>query len=47
VVDAIASRSPDAARDAMARHLASSHDRFTANWPGAPASRRVAQRKTA
>jgi len=46
VVDAIANRSPDAARDAMAQHLASSHDRFTANWPAAPA-RRVTQRKSA
>jgi DNA-binding FadR family transcriptional regulator len=46
VVDAIASRSPNAARDAMAQHLASSHDRFTANWPAAPA-RRVTQRKSA
>ena len=46
VVDAIANRLPDAARDAMAQHLASSHDRFTANWPAAPA-RRVTQRKSA
>jgi len=33
VVDAIASRSPLAARDAMAHHLGNSHSRFTANWP--------------
>lgn len=32
VIDAIASRSPQAAREAMAQHLANSHDRFTANW---------------
>ncbi|WP_280153230.1 FadR/GntR family transcriptional regulator [Piscinibacter sp. XHJ-5] len=32
VVDAIAARSPQAAREAMAHHLANSHDRFTANW---------------
>jgi len=33
IVDAIASHAPEAARDAMATHLARSHDRFTANWP--------------
>jgi GntR family transcriptional regulator, transcriptional repressor for pyruvate dehydrogenase complex len=32
VIAAIASRSPDAAREAMARHLTHSHDRFTANF---------------
>jgi GntR family transcriptional regulator, transcriptional repressor for pyruvate dehydrogenase complex len=35
VVDAIARRSADAAREAMRRHLAQSHDRFTAGWPAA------------
>ncbi len=33
IIDAIASRSPEAARDAMNTHLVRSHDRFTANWP--------------
>lgn len=33
VVEAIAARSPQAAREAMAHHLSSSHARFTANWP--------------
>jgi DNA-binding FadR family transcriptional regulator len=33
IVDAIASHSPEAAREAMATHLARSHDRFTASWP--------------
>jgi GntR family transcriptional regulator, transcriptional repressor for pyruvate dehydrogenase complex len=32
VVDAIAHRSPQRAREAMARHLALSHDRFMAGW---------------
>jgi GntR family transcriptional repressor for pyruvate dehydrogenase complex len=32
VVDAIARQSPQAAREAMATHLANSHDRFTASW---------------
>ena len=36
VVDAIAKRSADAAREAMRRHLANSHDRFTAGWPAVP-----------
>ena len=31
VIDAIASRSPEAARAAMASHLLNSHDRYTAN----------------
>ena len=31
VIDAIAKRSPEAARAAMAAHLSNSHDRFTAN----------------
>ena len=35
VVDAIAAKSAPAARDAMSLHLSNSHDRFTANWPGA------------
>ena len=33
IVDAIAAKSPEAARDAMALHLSRSHDRFTASWP--------------
>ena len=33
VVDAIARQDPAAAREAMARHLANSHDRFMASWP--------------
>ena len=33
IVDAIAARSPEAARTAMAQHLTRSHDRFTASWP--------------
>jgi GntR family transcriptional repressor for pyruvate dehydrogenase complex len=36
VIDAIAQRSPEAARVAMATHLANSHDRFTANITHAP-----------
>lgn len=32
VVDAIAHRSPQRAREAMSRHLANSHDRFMAGW---------------
>jgi DNA-binding FadR family transcriptional regulator len=50
VVDAIAARSPQAARDAMSHHLGSSHSRFTANWPGdgdTAAVRRVGTRRTA
>jgi len=49
VVDAIARHSPEAARAAMAAHLANSHDRFTANWPAASAATEapVATRKTA
>ena len=50
VVDAIAARSPQAARDAMSHHLNSSHSRFTANWSGdadAAVVRRVGTRKTA
>jgi len=53
IVDAIASHSPEAARDAMATHLARSHDRFTANWPAktpaavAATATAVAPRKTA
>jgi GntR family transcriptional repressor for pyruvate dehydrogenase complex len=55
IVDAIASHSPDAARTAMATHLARSHDRFTAKWPardaGAQAeaapARKTARRKVA
>ncbi len=33
VIDAIARKSAQGARDAMATHLRNSHDRFTANWP--------------
>jgi len=48
VVEAIAARSPQAARDAMARHLASSHDRFTAHWPAQTApEQRALSRKSA
>ena len=52
VVDAIASGSADAAREAMSTHLARSHDRFTANWAqdaatAARAPRRPSARKTA
>jgi DNA-binding GntR family transcriptional regulator len=54
IVDAIASHSPEAAREAMTTHLVRSHDRFTANWPakvaaGAASStpRKSARRKAA
>ena len=50
VLDAIARQSPRAARAAMARHLARSHDRFTANWPaddGAAAPARAARKRAA
>ena len=50
VVEAIARQSARAARAAMARHLARSHDRFTANWPAeqaVPATPRKALAKTA
>ena len=46
VVDAIAHQSPQGAREAMARHLANSHDRFMAGWqaesatPARPAVRK-------
>ena len=46
VVDAIAHQSPQGAREAMARHLANSHDRFMAGWqaendaPAKPAARK-------
>jgi GntR family transcriptional regulator, transcriptional repressor for pyruvate dehydrogenase complex len=33
VLDAIAGKAPQVARDAMSLHLSNSHDRFTANWP--------------
>jgi GntR family transcriptional repressor for pyruvate dehydrogenase complex len=36
VLQAIAARSPQGARDAMSLHLSNSHDRFTANWPAPP-----------
>lgn len=41
VIDAIASRSPQAAREAMATHLARSHDRFTVRWPVKGGARKV------
>ena len=50
VVDAIATRSPQAAREAMSQHLVNSHNRFTANWSGdgdAVVVKRVQARKTA
>jgi GntR family transcriptional repressor for pyruvate dehydrogenase complex len=51
VVDAIASRSPQAAREAMSQHLHNSHARFTANWSSdgseSAVVRRVSPRKTA
>lgn len=51
VVDAIASRSPQAARDAMSHHLHNSHARFTASWSGDGSDtalvKRVTPRKTA
>jgi DNA-binding FadR family transcriptional regulator len=52
VLDAIASRSPTAARDAMAHHLGNSHSRFTVSWPAEPADaaspvRRAGTRRTA
>jgi GntR family transcriptional repressor for pyruvate dehydrogenase complex len=51
VVEAIASRSAEAARAAMAAHLANSHDRFTASIahaaPAAPAPRRKAATRKA
>jgi DNA-binding FadR family transcriptional regulator len=49
VIEAIASRSPEAARDAMAAHLTNSHDRYTASIGSArqAASRLAARRKPA
>jgi GntR family transcriptional repressor for pyruvate dehydrogenase complex len=48
VLAAIASKSPQAARDAMAQHLSRSHDRFTANFAtGAGTDRPARGRKTA
>jgi GntR family transcriptional repressor for pyruvate dehydrogenase complex len=53
VIEAIASRSPEAARAAMATHLSNSHDRFTASISNAepaaaaPSARRKATRKAA
>lgn len=43
VLDAIAHQAPQAAREAMALHLANSHERFMASWPAEPAAR-VARR---
>jgi GntR family transcriptional repressor for pyruvate dehydrogenase complex len=48
VVEAIAHQSPQAAREAMARHLANSHDRFTASWAAereAPVTKSPARRR--
>lgn len=48
VVDAIARQDAAAAREAMVRHLANSHDRFMANWPAeadAPAKAPARKRK--
>ncbi len=46
VVDAIARQDAAAARDAMVRHLANSHDRFMASWPAeADAPAKVPARK--
>jgi len=50
VVEAIASRSAHAAREAMSHHLARSHDRFTASWSAdtdTAVIKRVATRKSA
>ena len=54
VIEAIASRSPEAARAAMATHLTNSHDRYTASIvsarqtaPAAPAKRKSPARKAA
>jgi len=55
VLEAIAQQSPDAAREAMVRHLTASHDRFLVGWNGAakraavprrPAARRAPPRAT-
>jgi len=50
VLDAIAQQAPEAARDAMVRHLTNSHDRFMAGWHSqarcASAARRNAARGT-
>lgn len=48
VVDAIAHQDAAAAREAMVRHLANSHERFMASWPGegeAPARPATRKRK--
>ena len=45
IVDAIAARSPVAAREAMAQHLTRSHDRFTASWPRSAAAVLVSERQ--
>ena len=44
VLDALAARDPDAAREAMRSHMQLSHKRFTAGWPGvrAPTGRPAA-----
>lgn len=51
VVEAIAARSPQDAREAMSHHLGNSHSRFTASWsaeaPEAAPVRRVGTRKSA
>ena len=45
VVQAIARRSAEGAREAMHVHLANSHDRFTANWPIEADAPRAARRR--
>ena len=44
VLDAIVHQSPQAAREAMALHLARSHDRFMGSWQGYAAPPKVARR---
>lgn len=44
VIEAIAHQSPQAAREAMALHLANSHERFMASWPAEPPRARTARR---
>jgi GntR family transcriptional repressor for pyruvate dehydrogenase complex len=48
VLDAIAHQAPQAAREAMALHLANSHDRFMASWPAEqPAAKAVRKSRSA
>ena len=46
VVDAIAHQSPQAAREAMALHLANSHERFMASWPAEQAPKAARRART-